>query len=852
MNSKKNSGGKKGQITSFILMWIITSTFLVIVVPMNTQRVSGQVTHLGSCAAEDAAGLPYDIGPVGDGEVIWDPNEDHIITTNYLIEEDMTLNIPPLNYFMGEPEEHEISIVCNSFPFWIDVYGRLITNSDGNWLTKTFFNGTGLYPYFGIRFNSGSEGRIYDSRITRALSGVVFLPGSKLISPGISESAFVDNINFGLKMDGALGYTNVTDTYFDDREPPQHSILMAISNGYLNLSDTQFLSHYAKHPAVNITNSTVYFSDSSFYNENKIGHSIFIQGDSNKTVLDHCYFMDGAVDNYYIRSEGVSFSIENCSFHTSDGAMSVIAADNKTTGVPSHVSIRNPTADGWPGFYDDTFDNSTVSATGNSSVSLKWFQNVYVEDPDGNPIENSAVLVKDRNGDPAEPSVKMSDTSGWAKWISCTELVKYESITTYFNPFNVSASNNSMMAYLNPQIDMTMSKESSIVVPFNPTPNSPPWISLIQTPSGIQSGPTSIQFMLEDTDVGDDGNISVIVEFWDPDALVWKPATAHSTSDPTDLLKSNHLYTFVWASNAPDDYPAKYSTEIKIRITPFDRIQQGTSDETGVFTVDNLLPELVSGPVVSALSDTSATIEWTMNQECTASVWYGLDGVKEHETIGNSGSVSQVVTLTGLSPGRVYTYFINSSDPEGNKYSSDPVTYIFETKIHMQLLEGWNLISIAPFIQDPSIENVLDSINGKYNAVQWYNAQDPTDPWKHYVPGKPFGNDLAEIFPEMGLWIHMTEDAILVHDNIVPPKSHPPFQTLLVEGWNMVGYPSVTTRTVDEALGTVNYDLVKTYDPETGIWLTWTGDFGNLVNMELGWGYWIYVSSVQMWNVTYT
>jgi parallel beta-helix repeat protein len=106
------------------------------------------------------------------------------------------------------------------------------------------------------------------------------------------------------------------------------------------------------------------------------------------------------------------------------------------------------------------------------------------------------------------------------------------------------------------------------------------------------------------------------------------------------------------------------------------------------------------------------------------------------------------------------------------------------------LNEGWNLISIPLIQEDQTIFKVLEIIDGRYDAVQWYNPTDISDSWKHHKVGKPFGNDLFYLNETMGFWIHITNpgDTILVYDGTQPTQN----QTIqLHKGWNMVGYPSL-------------------------------------------------------------
>jgi parallel beta-helix repeat protein len=95
--------------------------------------------------------------------------------------------------------------------------------------------------------------------------------------------------------------------------------------------------------------------------------------------------------------------------------------------------------------------------------------------------------------------------------------------------------------------------------------------------------------------------------------------------------------------------------------------------------------------------------------------------------------------------------YIIDSDSQDNYPLFYPVgDYIF-------LNQGWNLISIPNIQTDSDIKSILLSINGSYDAVQWHNASDLSDPWKHHKVAKPFGNDLFELNETMGFWIHITE-----------------------------------------------------------------------------------------------
>jgi hypothetical protein len=422
----------------------------------------------------------------------------------------------------------------------------------------------------------------------------------------------------------------------------------------------------------------------------------------------------------------------------------------------------------------------------------------------------------------------------------------YSGSATHYSPFNVSAENFSVLGYLDPEVGMNMSKEVVITVPFSATPNTLPTVSWLPTPGGIQSGDITIEYRLSDPNPEDDGNMSIEV-YYSLDNKLWDLATPGTGGDPTVNLHNDTLNIFVWDSRT--DLGPIYNTTVYIRIVPSDGGGEGTADQTGPFTVDNEPPQIFLPPIVNAM-DTTATITWMADEDAYASIWYGLDGTLTDETSNASSSNQQSVTLTGLSPGRNYTFAVNSTDLFGNVVSSYPTTYYFHTRVYIQLYKGWNMISIPPEIQDIAITSVLASIDGDYDSVQWYLPSDIDDPWKHYRVGKPYGNDFTEIDSRRGIWIHMITDSLLI-PNLAPPDSGSSTIVPLFDGWNFVGYPSATTTPIDTALAGVPYDMVMTYDAITGQWLSYDGVSGDLTEMEMGRGYWIHGTAINFWSVPY-
>ncbi|MGB9593612.1 MAG: hypothetical protein ACPL7R_05705, partial [Anaerolineae bacterium] len=75
------------------------------------------------------------------------------------------------------------------------------------------------------------------------------------------------------------------------------------------------------------------------------------------------------------------------------------------------------------------------------------------------------------------------------------------------------------------------------------------------------------------------------------------------------------------------------------------------------------------------------------------------------------------------------------------------------------LYAWWNLVTYPSATARP-VADALASIAGKYTIVWGYDAGEP-QPWRHYNPAAPFGNDLAALEPGRGYWLRATEGCTL-------------------------------------------------------------------------------------------
>ena len=147
-----------------------------------------------------------------------------------------------------------------------------------------------------------------------------------------------------------------------------------------------------------------------------------------------------------------------------------------------------------------------------------------------------------------------------------------------------------------------------------------------------------------------------------------------------------------------------------------------------------------------------------------------------------------------------------------------------------------------------NITKVLEMIDGYYDVVQWYDASDTVDPWKNYIVGKPFGNDLLHLNETMGFLIHITKsgDTIFLYNGTEPTQN---LTIQLYEGWNMVGYPSKTNYNRTDGLNNLTFgneiDAVQWFDGATKIWHYLNeNDYFMLER-----GYWIHALTDCEWEV---
>jgi len=254
-------------------------------------------------------------------------------------------------------------------------------------------------------------------------------------------------------------------------------------------------------------------------------------------------------------------------------------------------------------------------------------------------------------------------------------------------------------------------------------------------------------------------------------------------------------------------------TDLHLALTPFPpEADFALSEESGM------------APLTVVFTDTSlGTV--------TSWLWDFGDGNTSDEqwpthTYSEPGTYSVSLTVANSSGDDVVTreQLITVSAPEAD----------------IDLLAGWNLVSIPVQPTEREVSEVLASIAGKYDVVYAYDGCDGG--WKTYDPnGPPFANSLSEIDITMGLWINMTSPGTLAVEGIMPDQT----TISSCSGWNLIGYPSLQELPAQDVLSWIRgkYTIVYAYEAENDSWKKYDPDgppFANsLEKLQPGKGYWI-------------
>ncbi|MBI2917725.1 MAG: hypothetical protein HYY01_06990 [Chloroflexi bacterium] len=217
---------------------------------------------------------------------------------------------------------------------------------------------------------------------------------------------------------------------------------------------------------------------------------------------------------------------------------------------------------------------------------------------------------------------------------------------------------------------------------------------------------------------------------------------------------------------------------------------------------------------------------------------------------GGGGTLSGTVTINAVAG--VSTFSGLMIDRAGNGYTltatsaglASATSNAFNVAAsgaitQVDLVQGWNLVSLPRMPVDPAIAVVLQSITG--GTVQQVQTWTGTG-WLSWTAG-PAPDDLSQMVDGVAYWVNMSATGTLdvsganwtdmpTDPNVLPPTYD------VTTGWNMVGFKSTTAKSVSAYLSGTDYRLTIYY---------WTGTEYAAVPqggvLQPGRGYWVYFNA---------
>jgi parallel beta-helix repeat protein len=194
------------------------------------------------------------------------------------------------------------------------------------------------------------------------------------------------------------------------------------------------------------------------------------------------------------------------------------------------------------GLINTTFDEAKVEILDSeTTLMVYWLLDVTVVDKIGNPQPQLIVTIKD-NDNGSYNETFTSDSQGGIGRLTLPEFFEDQTLRTYYDPYNITAQNTSLLGYASPEIrlDGTKSIEveaSTIVVEV---PNNPPQITVIEPTA---SNPTmkegeSLKFEINESDPDPSDTLTIT---WYLDDVVAQSSGSSYTYSPDDLAAGNHV-----------------------------------------------------------------------------------------------------------------------------------------------------------------------------------------------------------------------------------------------------------------------------------------------------------------------
>jgi hypothetical protein len=202
-----------------------------------------------------------------------------------------------------------------------------------------------------------------------------------------------------------------------------------------------------------------------------------------------------------------------------------------------------------------------------------------------------------------------------------------------------------------------------------------------------------------------------------------------------------------------------------------------------------------------------------------------------------AGSTSYTHVGAGYANSSNFFYYVQANTSLGDTAQSAEQA----AKFVRPLAAGMQLVSVPLEVQDWSLSRVLQTVAGQYEAA-WAYRPGTRDPWRGDWEVKNTSS-LTSLDKANGFWIRMMVAGEMAVAGAVPQATN----LALVDGWNLVGYPSFVDRTVADALAGLPVEAVEGYDDAAGPYFLRALSPGDV--LRAGDAYWIQVSASIVWTV---
>jgi hypothetical protein len=156
----------------------------------------------------------------------------------------------------------------------------------------------------------------------------------------------------------------------------------------------------------------------------------------------------------------------------------------------------------------------------------------------------------------------------------------------------------------------------------------------------------------------------------------------------------------------------------------------------------------------------------------------------------------------------------------------------------------WNMVSLPIQPTDNRSEQVLSSINGKFQAVYAFNSE--TQTYQSFIPGAT-SNSLSTLDAGRGYWFYMNEPVSL---KITGTKASSSVN--LSANWNLVGFNRTSSMNIVQATSSISSKLSVIYHFDNAT-QSYQGYFPSqasaLESLDPGKGYWFFVSDNVQWQL---